>query len=98
MTTMEEQEKKQHPYIAELQSINEDLIFLGDTPEQYVDAIVGVTYDSNNVIYDVDKFQECLVKEGMTPEEAADWTSYNTARACPYMGEHAPILLCPREY
>ena len=92
-----EQESEQNPYIGELQSINEDLIFLGDTPEQYVDAIVGITYDSNHVIYDVDKFAECLMKEGMTHEEAEDWISYNTARAIPYMGECAPILMYSRE-
>jgi prolyl-tRNA synthetase len=30
---------------------------------------------------------------GMTHEEAEDWISYNTARAIPYMGEYAPILM-----
>ncbi len=81
----------------EMKCINEDLVYLGDTPEQYQDAIVGVTYDSNHVIYDVDKFMELLTKEGMTPEEAEDWVSYNTARAIPYMGECAPILMYSRE-
>ena len=83
--------------LEELKCINEDLVYLGDTPEQYQDAIVGVTYDSNHVIYDVDKFMELLTKEGMTPEEAEDWVSYNTARAIPYMGEFAPILMHSRE-
>lgn len=93
-----EQDSEQNPYIGELQSINEDLIFLGDTPEQYVDAIVGVTYDSNHVIYDVDKFINLMVvQDGMTYEEAEDWVSYNTARAIPYMGECAPILMYSRE-
>ena len=92
-----EQESEQNPYIAALQNINDDLIFLCDTPEQYVDAIVGVTYDGNHIIYDVNKFQECLMKEDMTAEDAADWVSYNTARAIPYMGEFAPILMYPRE-
>lgn len=80
--------------IEELKGINEELVYLGDTPEQYKDAIVGITYDGNHIVYSVEKFIECLVKEeGMTEEEAADWTSYNTARAIPYMGEHAPILM-----
>ena len=79
--------------LEELKSINEDLIYLGDKPEQYQDAIVGITYDGNHVVYSTETFQECLVKEGMTPEEATDWISYNTARAIPYMGEHAPILM-----
>lgn len=91
---MEQQEKQEtSTCIDELKSINEDLIYLGDKPEQYADAIVGITYDGNNVIYSVEKFAECLVKEGMSHEEAADWISYNTARAIPYMGEHAPILM-----
>ena len=57
--------------LEELKSINEELIYLGDKPEQYADAIIGITYDGNHVIYSVEKFQECLVKEGMTYEEAA---------------------------
>ena len=93
-TIMEQQEKQEtSTCIDELTSINEDLVYLGDKPEQYADAIVGITYDGNHVVYSTEAFQECLVKEGMTPEEAADWISYNTARSLPYMGEHAPILM-----
>ena len=88
---MEQQETS--TCIDDLTSINEDLIYLGDKPEQYADAIVGITYDGNHVVYSTEAFQECLVKEGMTPEEASDWISYNTARSLPYMGEHAPILM-----
>ena len=79
--------------IDELTSINEELIYLGDKPEQYKDAIVGITYDENHVIYSVEKFVECLMKEGMTQEDAEEWISYNTARSLPYMGEYAPILM-----
>lgn len=79
--------------IEELKNLNESLIYLGDKPEQYQDAIVGVTYDGNHIIYSVEKFTECLIKEGMTYEEAADWISYNTQRAIAYMGEFAPILM-----
>lgn len=91
---MEQQERQEtSTCIEELKSINEELIYLGDKPEQYQDAIVGITYDGNHVIYSVEKFMECLKKEDMNDEEAADWISYNTARAIPYMGEHAPILM-----
>ena len=79
--------------IEELKSINEELLYLGDKPEQYADAIVGITYDSNHIIYSVEKFMECLMKEGMTEEDASEWISYNTARSLPYMGEYAPILM-----
>ena len=91
---MEQQEKQEtSTCIDELKSINENLIYLGDKPDQYADAIIGITYDGDHVVYSVEKFSECLVREGMTPEEAADWISYNTARSLPYMGEHAPILM-----
>lgn len=79
--------------IEELKGINEELIYLGDMPEQYKDAIVGVTYDGNHIIYSVEKFVGCMMKEGMTQEDAEEWVSYNTARAIPYMGEYAPILM-----
>lgn len=79
--------------IEELQNINESLVYLGDKPEQYKDAIIGITYDSNHVVYSLDKFIELLMNEGMTHEEAEDWVSYNTARSIPYMGECAPILV-----
>ena len=93
-TLLEHEEQRERTYrVEELKSINEDLIYLGDKPEQYADAIIGVTYDGNHIIYSVEKFQECLMREDMTDEEAADWISYNTARAIPYMGEYAPILI-----
>ena len=93
-TIMEQQEKQEtSTCIDELTSINEELIYLGDKPEQYKDAIVGITYDGKHVIYSVEKFAECLMKEGMSHEEAEDWISYNTARTIPYMGEYAPILM-----
>ena len=79
--------------IEELKIINDDLIYLGNKPEQYQDAIVGITYDNNHVIYSVEKFVECLMKEGMSHEEAEDWISSNTSRMLHYMGENAPILM-----
>ena len=77
----------------ELKTANDQLIYLGDKPEQYKDAIVGLSHDNNHVIYSYNKFLDCLVKEGMTPEEAEEWIGYNTIRAIPYMGEYAPILI-----
>ena len=80
--------------IEELTSINEELIYIGDRPEQYQDAIVGLTYDGNHVVYSVEKFAECLMKEGMSHEEAEDWISYNTARSLDYLNsEYKPILM-----
>ena len=88
-----EEQRERTSRVEELKSINEDLIYLGDKPEQYADAIVGITYDSNHIIYSVEKFAECLMKEGMSHEDAEDWISYNTARSLPFMGEFAPILM-----
>lgn len=59
----------------------------------YDSAIIGVSTD-NQAVYDYDKMVEHLVNnEGMTEEEAADFISYNTVRALPYMGENHPIIL-----
>ena len=91
---MEYQEKLEGSIcIDELTGINENLVYLGDRPEQYKDAIVGITYDGNHIVYSVEKFTECLMKEGMTEEDATEWIGYNTARAISYMGEYAPILM-----
>ena len=78
----------------ELKNFNENLIYLGDKPEQYSDAIVGLTYDGNHIIYSVEKFTECLMEEGMTEEDATEWISYNTARSLDYLNsEYKPILM-----
>ena len=77
----------------ELESLNDKLVFLGDRPEQYKAAIVGITHDDNHLIYSYEKFRDCLVAEGMTLEEADDHIGYNTIRSLPYMGEFAPILM-----
>ena len=79
----------------ELEEINDQLVFLCDKPEQYKDAIIGLSHDSNHVIYSYDKFRECLVNEGMTWEEAEDWIGYNTIRSLEYFhsDECYPILM-----
>ena len=79
--------------IDELKNENEDLVYLGDSPEQYKDAIVGLTCDSNHVVYDYDKFADCLVSEGMTYEDAYEWIEYNTLRSLPYAGAYGPIMM-----
>ena len=77
----------------ELEEINDQLVYIGDKPEQYKDAIVGLSHDDNHIIYSYMKLLQCMIDEGMTHEEAADWISYNTIRSIPYMGEYAPILM-----
>lgn len=67
------------------------------TDYSYDTAIVGVTED-NRVVYDFDRMVDWLVTEkGMTAEDAVEWIEYNTARALPYMGEGAPIIMYPLE-
>lgn len=59
----------------------------------YDSAIVGVS-DNGEVIYDFDKMVRRLMEEeNMTAEEAADFISYNSIRALPYVGEGAPIIM-----
>ena len=69
----------------------EDLIVF-ENPD-YDEAIIGVSHD-DRVIYDYDKMIQCLVdNEGMDVYEAADFISYNTIRALPYMGVYTPIVM-----
>lgn len=63
-----------------------------DNPE-YDDAIVGVT-DESQVVYDYHAMVKILVeRDGMTTEEAIEFIEFNTIRAIPYAGEHAPIVM-----
>lgn len=60
----------------------------------YEDAIIGWDENTGRIIYDYEQMVECLMNEdGMEYDEAAEFIDYNTVRACPYMGERAPIIL-----
>lgn len=64
-----------------------------ENPE-YQDAIVGYDVISERVIYDYDKMIKSLItNDNMSYEEAIEFIEYNTIRACPYMGDKAPIIL-----
>jgi len=59
----------------------------------FLRAVVGVS-DQNKVCYSYPKMILWLMEdEGMTYEDAAEFISYNTVRAIPYMGEMAPIIV-----
>lgn len=58
----------------------------------YDDAIVGVT-DEGQVVYAYDLMVECLVKGGMSVDDAIEFIDYNTIRALPYAGENPPIIM-----
>ena len=63
------------------------------TDYSYDDALIGVT-DDNRAIYDYDLMIHWLMEqENWTVEDAAEWISFNTIRALPYMGEDAPIIM-----
>ena len=71
--------------------LEESVVF--ESPD-YEDAIIGWDENSGRIIYDYEKKVECLMNEdGMEYDEAAEFIDYNTVRACPYMGERAPIIL-----
>lgn len=53
------------------------------------DAVVGIDYQSNRLIYSVKKMIRVLVKDGMTHEEAMEYLDYNVLGA--YVGEKTPI-------
>lgn len=56
-------------------------------------ALIGVSEDGR-AIYDHDKMVAILMaNDGMTDEEEAEFISYNTVRALPYMGDKSPIIM-----
>ena len=63
------------------------------TNYSYDSALIGVT-DDGRAVYDYELMVEWLMDtEGWSYEDAAEWVSYNTLRALPYMGENAPIVV-----
>jgi hypothetical protein len=67
-----------------------DLLFA----DGYDDAIIGVAvgFDSERVIYSVEKMVEvCTQDMGMSHEEAWEWLEFNTFGA--YVGEQTPIYM-----
>lgn len=73
------------------ENASEETIVL-DNPS-FLGAVIGVS-DENRCVYSYPKMIEWLMKEeGMTYEDAADFVSYNTVRALPYMGDMAPIIV-----
>lgn len=59
----------------------------------YDSAIIGVT-DDERVVYDYDKMIAFLEEnDKMSEMDAADFISYSTMRALPYIGDGAPIIM-----
>jgi len=77
--------------IDDLREINPDAI-LADGLET---ALIGYTVNTHHAhvaVYDIDKCIDVLVeRDGMTPEEADEFLSFNTI--CAYVGENGPLYI-----
>ncbi len=70
----------------------------------YQAALIGYT-DEGQAVYDREKCIECLMEECEGPvnappaddawTDAVDFFEFNTVRALPYMGKHAPVIREP---
>ena len=75
-----------------LEELDYENLVVFENPD-YDSAIIGVSHD-DRVIYDYDKMIKHLVAvDHMAIDEAADFISYNTLRAIPYIGDDAPIVM-----
>jgi hypothetical protein len=82
-------------FFEEFEEINENLVFIGNTPEQYKSAILGLTSDDNHVVYSYNKLVDAMLKENpeWTETDAIEWIDYNTIRSLGFMGENAPMII-----
>ena len=63
------------------------------TNPDFIDAIVGIS-DDGRLVYSYSKMVESLMlSDKMSYDDAVEFIDYNTVRAVPYMGEHAPIIV-----
>ena len=72
---------------------NPEMRCIGNSLDEYRDAIVGVSNDNNHLIYDYDLLVACFMRDGMTRVEAEEHIGYNVMRSLPYEGEYAPIII-----
>ena len=81
---------KRRELLVEL-GLEESIVF--ENPD-YDSAIIGYDENSGRVIYDYELMIEDLMDtDDMTYEDAMEFVDYNTVRACPYMGDRAPIIM-----
>ena len=61
------------------------------------DCIIGIDYQSNRVIYDINKcLDELVLGQKMPRPEAIDYFYFNTVQA--FVGEQTPIWCCTTHY
>lgn len=74
------------------QMLPEECVVL-DSPS-FDNSIVGITYGEQRLIYSLQRMiQEFMEENECSFEEAQEFIEYNTARALPYMGAHAPVIM-----
>ena len=96
-------ETKNSERICQLLEINENLLYIGSTPEEFEDAIIGTTSDGNHVVYSYDLLVEEVMKWDKNPEsaernreDAIDYVDYNVMRSLDYCPEaNRPIVIYP---
>jgi len=61
--------------------------------ESYDSALIGVSNDGR-AVYSFDRMVEWYMdKNDCSEDEAVEWIEFNTLRAIPYAGEHAPVVI-----
>lgn len=68
------------------QTGDESLLFA----DGFDDAIIGLEYGTNRVVYDQDKIMNVLL-QSMGPTDAFEYFDFNIA--CAYVGERTPIYI-----
>lgn len=75
-----------------LSEANPSALFIG-TSTEFGPAILGTAERDGNtvVVYSRERIIDCLIEDGMEPEDAEEWFSYNIEGA--HMGAHGPIIV-----
>lgn len=75
-----------------LSEANPSALLLGVGTE-FDPALLGTAERDGNtvVVYSRERIIDCLIGEGIDPEDAEEWCSYNIEGA--HMGEHSPIIV-----
>ena len=59
------------------------------TAEGFDDAILGLDYSTNRVIYSLSRCRDILINQGMSYDEAVEYLDFNVVNS--YLGEKTPI-------
>jgi len=59
------------------------------TAEGFDDAILGLDYSTNRVIYSLSRCREILMNQGISYDEAIEYLDFNVVNS--YLGEKTPI-------